>query len=168
VRVGLCVLGSLRPRIWHFAGFAAAAVVFFGFLYSDTGWLNLLESSAEANVAQLPYGTRVVPTIVPPPDWRTQFIGHLADRACIGHCFNYSNYEAPTGQFRIRISSNGSPVMTSSNDDAEDMAGGAYEVQATDPPLKQLYQCDPRDLKKLCLHDLQPGENTGARLAHPQ
>lgn len=165
---GLCALASLRPRVWQFAGFAALALVFFTFLYSDTGWLNRLESNAETTLAALPLGTRIIPTVVPPADWRAQFIGHLADRACIGRCFTYSNYEAPTAQFRIRVSPQGSPLVTSSNDDSEDMAGGDYEVQDTDPPLKQLYQCDPRDLTKLCLHDLQPGETTGAHMLHPQ
>jgi hypothetical protein len=163
---GLCVLASLRPRIWQFAGFSALALVFFSFLYADTGWLNRLESNAENALAALPPGTRVVPTIVPPRDWRAQFIGHLADRACIGRCFAYSNYEPPTAQFRVRVSPQGSPLVTNSNDDSEDMAGGDYEVQDTDPPLKQLYQCDVHDLTKLCLHDLQPGETTGAHILH--
>src|SRR5581483_9729508 len=92
---GLCVLASLRPRIWQFAGFSALALVYFSFLYADTGWLNRLESNAETALAALPPGTRVIPTIVPPRDWRAQFIGHLAERACIGRCFAYSNYEAP-------------------------------------------------------------------------
>ncbi len=161
---GLCVLASLRPRIWQFAGFSALALVYFSFLYADTGWLNRLESNAETALAALPPGTRVIPTIVPPRDWRAQFIGHLAERACIGRCFAYSNYEAPTAQFRVRVSPLGSPLVTSSNDDSEDMAGGDYEVQDTDPPLKQLYQCDSHDLTKLCLHDLQPGETTGAHM----
>src|SRR5712692_7011714 len=44
---GLCLLGFLKPRKWHFAGFGVCAVVFFAFLYQDTGWLNRLEANAE-------------------------------------------------------------------------------------------------------------------------
>jgi len=33
-----------------------------------------------------------------------QFIAHSVDRACIGHCFSYSNYEPSSGQFRVRAS----------------------------------------------------------------
>ncbi|HKT46383.1 MAG TPA: hypothetical protein VJP87_02565 [Candidatus Acidoferrales bacterium] len=163
----LCVLASFRPRAWQLAGLAAAALAFFSFLYADSRWLNRMEANAQSVLANVPRGTRIIWTIVPPSDWRAQFIGHLVERACIGHCFVYSNYEAPTRQFRIRVSPQGSPLVTSSNDDAEDMAGGAYDVQDTDPPLKQLYQCDPHDLTKLCMHDLHPGDNTGALLLHP-
>jgi len=55
----------------------------------------------------------------------------------------------------------GSPVVTSSTDDAEDMASGEYEVDDTDLPLKQIYQCDEKDLTKLCIRDLEAGETNG-------
>jgi hypothetical protein len=157
---GLCVLASLRTRRWHLAGFAAISVAFFAFLYQDTAWLNRLERNAGEALSRLPYGSRIIPTIAAAPDWRITFIGHIADRACIGHCFTYSNYEAPSGQFRVRVGPQGSPLVTSSEDDAEDMEGGSYEVQDTDPPLHQLYQCDPTDPSKLCLRPLNVGDVT--------
>jgi len=52
-------------------------------------------------------------------------------------------------------------VATSSTDDAEDMASGEYEVDDTDLPLKQIYQCDANDLTKLCIRDLEAGETNG-------
>jgi hypothetical protein len=158
--LGLCVLGRFKPRMWHFTGFAALAAAFFSFLYQDTSNLNRLESNAEAVMAGLPYGTRILPTIFADADWRVEFIAHVADRACIGRCFTYSNYEPPSGQFRVRVKK-GSPIVTDSSDDSEDMQGGSYEVQESDPPLKQLYQCDPSDWTKLCLRDLAEGDNTG-------
>ena len=158
---GLCVLGLLRPRKWHLAGFAALASVFFTFLYQDTAWLNRLESAVESAVSTLPSGTRIIPAIDAPKDWRITFIGHMADRACIGHCFTYSNYEAPSQQFRVRVRPGGSPLVTSSEDDAEDMEAGEYEVQGTDPPLTLLYQCSPPGTR-FCLRPLQPGEVTGS------
>ncbi|HXL22963.1 MAG TPA: hypothetical protein VOA78_10885 [Candidatus Dormibacteraeota bacterium] len=157
---GLCLLAQLHPRKWHLAGFAALAAIFFSFLYQDTAWLNRLEFSADSLLAPLPYGTRIIPTIAAPPDWRITFIGHLADRACIHHCFTYSNYEAPSQQFRVRTSPQGSPLVTSSEDDAEDMEGGSYEIQATDLPLLHLYQCDPRHPTDLCLRPLHEGDTT--------
>ena len=164
---GLCVIGFVRPQRWHLAGFAAVAAVYFAFLYQDQLWMNGMEANAESVLRRLPYGTRIIPTIAPPDDWRVTFIGHLADRACVGHCFVYSNYEAPTRQFRVRVAASGSPLVTSSEDDAEDMEGGTYEVQDTDPPLTLLYQCDVNDLRKLCLHDLVEGETTGSVGLHP-
>src|SRR5262249_30370182 len=105
---GLFLLGFPPPRQWHVAGFPALGAVFFTFLYQDTAWLNRLESGVESAVATLPRGARIIPAIDSPKDWRITFIGHIADRACIGHCFTYSNYEAPSQQFRVRVSSQGS------------------------------------------------------------
>jgi hypothetical protein len=157
---GLCVLGLLGARRRHLAGFGAIAAVFFVFLYQDTARLSRLEANAESILATLPYGTRIIPAIDAPPDSRITFIGHIADRACIHRCFTYSNYEPASEQFRVRVRPEGSPLVTSSENDAEDMEGGGYEVQDTDPPLTLLYQCDPSDTTKLCLHPLKPGDST--------
>ena len=157
---GLCVLGLLRPRKWHVAGFSACAIVFFAFLYQDTGWINRLEANAEQLVSNLSPGTRVIATVWAPPDSRIPFVGHAVERACIGHCFSFANYEAASGEFRVRVRK-GSPVLTASTDDAEDMASGEYEVDQTDLPLKQIYQCDASDLTKLCMRDLESGETNG-------
>lgn len=163
---GFCVLGSLKPRKWHLAGFAVCALVFFGFLYQDTGWLNRLEANAEELTSGLAPGTRVVVTIDAPPRSRIQFIHHSVERACIGRCFSYENYEPASGEFRVRVR-DGSPVVTSSTDAAEDMASGDYEVDETDLPLKQIYQCDRTDLTKLCIRSLTAGEGLNAGFGDP-
>ena len=157
---GLSILELLRPRKWHLAGFSACAIVFFAFLYQDTGWINRLEANAEKLVSELPPGTRVIATIWAPPGSRVSFIGHVVDRACIGHCFNYANYEPASGEFRVRVGK-GSPVVTASPDDAQDMEWGEYEVGDDDLPLKQIYQYDASDLTKLCTRDLGSGEENG-------
>jgi len=157
---GLCVLACCKFSKWHLAGFSVIAVLFFGFLHQDTRDINVMESNAAKLFAGLPYGTRVIPTIVAPEDSRIEFIGHSLDRACIGHCFTYSNYEPSSGQFRVRAGK-GSPIATDSADDSSDMESGAYEVQDTDPPLVQIYQCDVADWKRLCLHSLAVGDTTG-------
>jgi hypothetical protein len=156
---GLTFLGRLQPRRWHLVLFGGCAVVFFAFLYQDSGWLNEMEANAEQLVGNLPQGTRVVVNVSAPADWRILFIGHAVERACIGHCFSYANYEPSSGQFRVRVKK-GSAIATDSADDSEDMASGTYEVQDTDPPLKLIYQCDPQDLRKLCLKELAEGELT--------
>ena len=157
---GLCVLGLLRPRKWHLAGFSVCAIFFFAFLYQDTGWTNRLEANAEQLVSNLPPGTRVIATVWAPPGSRIPFVGHAVERSCIGHCFSFANYEAASGEFRVRVRK-GSLVATASTDDAEDMASGEYEVDETDLPLKQIYQCDASDLTKLCIRDLESGETNG-------
>jgi hypothetical protein len=71
-----------------------------------------------------------------------------------------SNYEPSTKQFRIRVRE-GSPVVTASVDDSEDMQAGNYEVQEEDLPLKQMYQCDLNDLTQICIRDLVEDEKNG-------
>lgn len=157
---GLCFLGLLKPRKWHLAGFGACALVFFSFLYQDTGWMNRLEANAEELVSSLAPGTRVLATIAAPRGSRLPFVHHAVERACIGHCFSYENYEPPSKEFRVRVQE-GSSVVTASTDDAEDMASGEYQVDESDLPLKQIYQCDAKDLAKLCIRDLTAGELNG-------
>ena len=99
-------------------------------------------------------------TIDAPAGSRMQFIHHSVERACIGQCFSYENYEPASGEFRVRVRQ-GSPLVTSSTDAAEDMASGDYEVEEADLPLKQIYQCDRGDLTKLCIRDLAAGEDVG-------
>jgi hypothetical protein len=158
--LGLCFLGFLKPRKWHLAGFAAWAVVFFTFLYQDTGRLNLLEANAEELVTSLTPGTRIIVTVDSPAGSRILFIHHSVERACIGHCFSYANYEPASGEFRVRVRE-GSLVVTSSTEAAEDMASGEYEVDETDLPIKQIYQCNQKDLTVLCIRDLKAGEING-------
>jgi len=162
--IGLCVLACVEPKTWHLAGFATCAAVFFGFLYVDTGRINRMEQDAEALVRGLPYGHRVMQNIWL-PESRIQFMGHIVDRACIGRCFAYSNYEPSTGQFRIRVRA-GCPLVTGSAAEAETMEEGGYVVQPKDLPIAEIYQCDPKDFTKLCIRELSAGEKNG-RLGYP-
>jgi hypothetical protein len=99
----------------------------------------------------------VIVTTQAPGDSRISFIGHAVERACIGHCFSYANYEPASGQFRVRVRK-GSPVAASSTDDAEDMMSGQFEFDDLGFALKQIYQCDANDLTKLCVRDISSGE----------
>ena len=141
------------------------SVVFFAFAYQGTALAERVEMNAETITRQLPLGTRVLASIFEPPDYRMGTL-HVVDRACIGHCFVYSNYEPSTKQFRVRVNE-GSPVVTASADDSEDMQSGSYDVQGEDLPLKQIYQCDPADWTKLCIKDLRAGEKNGAGAVRP-
>ena len=160
-----CWVATLRPKAWHVVALTGIAVVFFAFAYQGTALAERVETSAETLTRQLPFGTRVLASIWEPPDYRMGTL-HVADRACIGHCFVYSNYEPATKQFRVRVNE-GSPVVTASPDDSEDMQFGSYDVQDEDLPLKQIYQCDSADWTKLCIRDLRAGEKNGAGAAHP-
>lgn len=160
-----CWLGTLRPRKWHFFALTACAMVYFAFVYRDTRLSDQLEENAERITHGLPPGTRVLATIFEPPDYRMVTL-HVVDRACVGHCFLYSNYEPATKQFRLRVRKD-SPVAVASTDDSEDMQSGSYEVQDEDLPLKEIYQCDARDWTRLCIRDLKAGEQNGAGAIRP-
>jgi len=163
--LGFCWLSSLTARTWYLLISAACASVYFTFLYQDTGFLNRMEASAVRVTQQLPVGTRALATIFAPSDYRTIYL-HIPDRACIGHCFLFSNYEPSTRQFRVRVQP-GSPVVTASVDDSEDMQSGTYDVQDEDLPLKQIYQCKASDLTQICIRDLAEDEKNGRLGYHP-
>jgi hypothetical protein len=86
----------------------------------------------------------------------------MVDRACIGRCFTYSNYEPGTGQFRLRISPQGSPIISNSGLALEH---GDYVVRPGDLPLAQIYQSDESDLTRLSIRNLSAGEKNG-RIGH--
>jgi hypothetical protein len=164
--MALCVLGYVRPRIWHLGGFSILALAFFALLYRDTGTLNEMEQQAEDLVRTMPYGGRVTETIAAPANSRVYFISHMVDRACIGHCFTYSNYEAPFGQFRVRARP-GSPLVTDCVEASNAMEAGEYVVQPEDLPMTQIYQCDEKDSTRLCMRELKAGEKNGADTKTP-
>jgi hypothetical protein len=163
--LGLCIIGCVPQRRWQTVVFAACAVVFFGWIYQDTGRLSGMEEQAERLVGGLPYGARVIQTILMPPGTR---IGadHILDQACIGRCFSYANYEPASGQFRVRAAA-GNPVVTASSEISEAMQQGRYIVRPEDLPITQIYQCDDRDLTKLCMRSLLQGEVNGRIGHHP-
>jgi hypothetical protein len=154
----ICILAVMQPRKWHLAGFTAIALVFFSFLYQDTAALNRMEQQAEHLVHTLPPGQRVVGTIPKPMDSRV-LIDHMLDRACIGWCFSYGNYEPASQAFRIRVQSE-NPEVLADGQDAADTQAGEYEVRPEDLPLYEIGFCVPHQ-EDLCLRPLQAGQQNG-------
>jgi hypothetical protein len=166
--MGLCVLAFTQPRKWHTAGFAIITVAFFIFLYQDTATLNRMESQIERLIeGSVPAGGRVTATIWAPLDSRLPFIVHMVDRACVGKCFSFQNYEPPSRQFRVRVAEGGSPLNTADSDASQRMEVGEYVVQPGDLPMAQIYQCDETDLTRLCVRRLAAGEANGRIGYHP-
>jgi hypothetical protein len=159
--VGLCILGSIGPRKWILAGLVVCAALFFTFQYQDTAALNRMEQQVEILVGKLPYGWRVSYTMYLSEDNRINF-RHMVDRACIGKCFAYSNYEPGTGQFRVRIAPPRSPIVS---DSGLAMELGEYVVRSADLPMAQIYQSDETNLTRLAIRELTAGEKNG-RLGH--
>ena len=156
-----CALASLKPAKWQVAGFCAAAAVFFFYLYGDTAKINRLEDQAERIAQSLPPGARVLATI-PPPDGSRIFIFHIVDRACIGRCFSYGNYEPGSGQFRVRANL-GNRFATTSMSASFAMQRGEYTVQPQDLPLFQISRCET-NAAELCVRPLAAGERNGSKV----
>jgi hypothetical protein len=166
--MGLCVLALMQPRKWHTAGFAIIAVVFFAFLFQDTATLNRMEAQIERLIDRsVPVGGRVTATIWAPSDSRLPNVVHMVDRACVGKCFSFQNYEPPSRQFRVRVAGDGSPLNTDDSDASQQMEAGEYVVQPEDLPMTQIYQCDESDLTRLCVRQLAAGELNGRIGYHP-
>lgn len=160
----LCVLGGLRPNRWHLAALLAIAAVFFAMVYRDTAVVNEMEAQVVTLVHTLPPNQRVMGTILPPSDSRVSR-QHILDRACIGYCFSYGNYEPGTAMFRVRAEP-GNPYVLSNYDLAVEMEDGYYSVRPEDTPVYQVYQCDPSGTK-LCIHPLDLGEDNDDLGVHP-
>ena len=153
-----CLLAIAAPRRWHAAGLAAIAVVFFFFVYRDTAVVNRMEHDAAAYVRLVPPGSRVLATIWTPPGSRV-FVNHIVDRACIGRCFSYADYEPPSLQFRVRATPGNAMVLADARD-SDRAWGGQYMVQPGDLPVFEIYQCD-LTMVHLCMRPLAAGELNG-------
>jgi hypothetical protein len=163
--IGCCLLGAMRPSKWHLVWSTAIAAPFFLFLYQDTGTVNKMEAQVERLVSSLPPGQRVMGTILPPSDSRI-LIQHILDRACIGHCFSYGNYEPGSAVFRVRALPE-NPYVLSDYELAVDMEEGTYTVQPEDLPVYQVYQCSLRGTD-LCIRSLTAGEENDRLGVHPE
>jgi hypothetical protein len=163
--MGCCLLGVMRPRKWHLLLSAAIAAVFFSFLYQDTSIVNKMESQVVQLVSGLPPYQRVMATILPPPGSRV-LIQHIIDRACIGRCFSYGNYEPGAALFRVRALA-GNPFVVTDYDWAVAMERGRYVVRPQDLPAYQVYQCSPSG-RELCIRSLEAGEENDRLGVHPQ
>jgi len=159
-----CLLGAIRPSKWHLAASSAIALAFFVFLCQDTAKLNQMENDVARLVRTLPPNQRVMGTILPPEEWRVT-IQHILDRACIGHCFSYGNYEPGCKMFRVRANP-GNPYVLSDYSLDVDMEDGDYKVQPADLPVYQVYQCGEEGAE-LCIHALQAGEENDDFGIHP-
>jgi hypothetical protein len=177
----LAVVGCAVYRRWHFAAGLVTAAIFFGVLYRDVGREARVEAKMEQLVHLLPVGGRVVfydhltdgeerSYVRTRKERLTHLTGrlasifterlnsnHLLSRACLGHCYDYMNYEPSTGQFRIRATP-GNPVVIARHTDFVRLVGGTYVVTATDLPLYALLRCGESS-EDIRLHPLTEGES---------
>jgi hypothetical protein len=150
--IGCCVLGSLPLRRWQTGVFAMLTLAFFSLLYADTAKVNAMEEKIHALIASLPPHERVL-QILNPVNCRIGLtIGHVVDRACIGHCFSYSNYEPGSLQFRVRATP-GNRIVTAHEHDSTAMQAGQYQMDPSELPAEQIYFCG-RKVTDICIRPL--------------
>ncbi|MFN7997668.1 MAG: hypothetical protein U0Q18_28880 [Bryobacteraceae bacterium] len=137
-----CGLAASAPAPkWLAAATGTLAVVFFTFTYQDEAALNRIETRMERAVRELPPGSRVVTSLVD-TNLRMFSLAHIIDRACIGRCFSYANYEPSTGVFRVRAERPNAVVVASLRDSWAMQVGG-YTVKPEDLPMYRLDLCEP-------------------------
>jgi hypothetical protein len=137
VGICLCALLAAAPmRAYHRYAMGVVALLFFGFLYRDEGALNAFEDRMTQLVWQLPPGQRVV-SAIDDPTLRISALTHMIDRACLGRCYSYANYEPSTAQFRIRAVAE-NPMVVSTYGDSSRLQEGSYVVKQRDLPLYQV------------------------------
>jgi len=145
-----CLAGMILPRKWHYFAFAAPAMVFFCLLYLETARVNRIEDQADKLIATLPPMRHIAVTIPDEPHSRLT-LEHVVDTACIHHCFTYGNYEASSGQFRVR-GLPGNWFVTSDYSAAAEISAGTYTAQQSEMPMYQIYVCGSKDREeRLCL-----------------
>jgi hypothetical protein len=146
-----------RPRAWFIAATSILAAFFFFALHHDTGLLE--QRQAKATQLVRPHsGRRVISMLEAIPGWRIHE-DHSVDRACIGQCYSYNNYEPSTRQFRLRADRDNRVVLID-DDSLDSIKDGDYTVQRRDLPLYEVYNCGqgPTDL---CITELHDGQKNG-------
>jgi hypothetical protein len=156
----LAALGQAPITRWQIAASAGVALVYFSFLYVDTGALNKLESRIERAIAHLGRHDRLV-YAVDDPSIRSFALLQLAARPCIGRCWYYSNYEPVVGHFRLRCQP-GNQITVCSQRDQEAMLAGGYTVKPSESPIYELTLCSA-DQDALCVRRLEAGQKTNPR-----
>jgi hypothetical protein len=137
----------------------SVTVIFFGFLYADNRDLNRMENRLDSVVSHLPPQQRVVNSLGD-QSLRSLCLQHDLDRACIGHCFSYGNYEPASRQFRVRVSGANEFVL-SDFVDVDAASEGKYLVRDRDLPLSLIYPCGS-NLRDFCSRPLRSGETDGS------
>lgn len=185
----LAVLSRSTYRRWYLPAGILTAAVFFGALYCDIGREARVEAKMAKLTEALPAGSRVVSfadlSDRGPQDNGSRTGGnlerlvnrvlsltsshlqgtHLLSRACIGHCFDFMNYEPPTGQFRIHAVP-GNSVVLATYAEFEAMKSGTYMLRAGDLPLYALIRCGPEP-ENIFIAPLATGRSSCGQSAAP-
>lgn len=110
------------------------AGAYFAAMYLDQQALNRIERQVAALIDTLPPRQRVVVALKDADSLGLNGLVHIGSGACIGRCFDYSNYEPATRQFRIRVSAE-NRVVAHTMEIVRDLEEGRHVVTAAEAPL---------------------------------
>jgi hypothetical protein len=156
---GICacaLLAAARPRAFERCAMVAVALTFFLFLYRDERLLNAFEDRVDAAVAGIQPASRVV-NLVNDPDLRVNALTHMVDRACVGRCFSFANYEPASAAFRLRVLAD-NPYVVRTSADSWALETGTYLVKPSDVPV---YGLDMEESGKIVVRELKAGALCG-------
>jgi hypothetical protein len=156
--LGVCYCAAVaRTRLFTVPAVLAMLLMlgYFGLLYRDDRVLNGYEDRIAQAVATL-HGQRVV-TGFNGDGLRTDPFLHMVDRACLGLCYSYANYEPSTWQFRVRATGP-NPIVASNYSDSFRLQTGRYVVKPSDLPL---YRLDLDATGGIIVHSLPAGQPNG-------
>jgi hypothetical protein len=142
------ILSEAKPARIHVGLLSLIAASFFVLMYIDAAALNRLDGKVESVVSQLPPNGRVIGTFVYPQEHGLD-ISMILDRACVGRCFSYGNYEPSTRQFRVRANPGNSIAAPNQRVPAQVQ----YSASSDTGPLHEIYACGP-ELTDLCVRTL--------------
>jgi hypothetical protein len=159
------LVAGAHPSKWQCAGLGGLAALYFVLLYQDQRVENQIEAKVTQLVTQLPPRQRVSALLPYPGVVGEADVDSIVDRACVGRCFSYGDFEPSSQQFRIRVAGDNAFVLASERD-VRNMEAGTYIVQRRDLPLYQIYRCGPGptdlSIRPLAAGDLN-GEPTKPR-----
>jgi len=159
--VMVCVCFSrLKFHPCHHALIGVIMAIFFSQVYVHGRRLHRLERELDRALLSVPLYARVISSICRTPG-RVNLASHLIDRACIGRCWSYGNYEPSTGQFRIRATGANSFVLFDYAD-AWAIETGTYIIRRRDLPLYEVYSCG-KNRDSVCVRQGNEGEVAGTR-----
>ncbi len=157
---GVLVCGVLAcgtPSRLQRATLALVAGVFFGFLYADAVQWDRIEDEMGRVVRTLPPGQRVVSRLCVVQS-RVDPLRHMVDRACLGWCYSYANYEPSSGHFSLRVLGPNS-VVAHERQTVWEFETGRHIVQPRELPLYQIEWGNAG--QGLAVRSLRAGERAG-------
>lgn len=159
----VCSLTAKLPsRHWANAGLSIISVLFFAFTLSDDMALTRFNGDVQHAVDRVPDGSRVIASLTDPAA-RLNSLPHLVDRACLGRCWSYGNYEPASGHFRLKAV-NQNTVVTASVAAVREIEAGSYTIQEADAPVYALCNC-PDSTDRICAVRLEAGQRMCSVLA---